>query len=41
MRNKVIHEYFGVDFETVWKTAKNQIPNLKTQISELIKKEKS
>lgn len=26
MRNKIAHEYFGVDFETVWKVVKEDIP---------------
>jgi uncharacterized protein with HEPN domain len=39
MRNKVIHEYFGVDIEIVWKTAKKQIPALEKKISYLIKQE--
>ena len=39
MRNKVIHEYFGVDIEIVWKTAKKQIPALKRKISALLKYE--
>lgn len=34
MRNKVIHEYFGVDKEVLWQTAKENLPNLK----ELVKK---
>lgn len=29
MRNKIIHEYFGIDLEIVWKTAKNRLPQLK------------
>jgi uncharacterized protein with HEPN domain len=39
MRNKVIHEYFGVDIEIVWKTAKKQRPALKRKISALLKHE--
>jgi uncharacterized protein with HEPN domain len=39
MRNKVIHEYFGVDTEIVWKTAKKQIPTLKKKIFTLLKHE--
>ena len=39
MRNKVIHEYFGVDIEIVWKTAKKQIPVLKNKIFVLLKQE--
>jgi uncharacterized protein with HEPN domain len=38
MRNKVIHEYFGVDIEIVWKTARKQIPSLKKKMSVLVKK---
>ena len=38
MRNKLIHEYFGVIMERVWDTAKNDIPKLKKQISELLEK---
>lgn len=29
MRNKLIHEYFGVKLELVWKTSKQKIPTLK------------
>ncbi len=36
MRDKLIHEYFGIDPDTVWDTAKNDIPKLKKQISKLI-----
>ena len=36
MRNKMIHEYTGVDLETVWKTASSDIPNLKKKIKDLI-----
>ncbi len=35
MRNKVIHEYFGVDEMILWKTVKEDLPILKKQISEL------
>lgn len=34
-RSKVIHEYFGVDTEILWKTVVEDIPLLKKQISEL------
>src|SRR3989338_7386831 len=33
MRNKVIHEYFGVDWEILWDTIKEDIPKLKKQIN--------
>lgn len=28
MRNHLVHVYFDVDFETVWKTVQKDIPNL-------------
>jgi uncharacterized protein with HEPN domain len=35
MRNKVIHEYFGVDEDILWKTIKEDIPELKEKIINL------
>lgn len=35
MRNKINHEYFGVDLEILWKTVKEDLPILKKQISRL------
>lgn len=35
MRNKVIHEYIAVDVEILWKTIKEDLPNLKDQIKNL------
>ena len=32
MRDKLIHNYFGVDLGAVWDTAKKDIPRLKHQI---------
>jgi len=37
MRNKLIHEYFGVDLKRVWKTVKEDIPNLKPQFDKILK----
>ena len=37
MRNKVIHEYFGVDIEIVWETIKSSLPALKKSIKKLEK----
>jgi uncharacterized protein with HEPN domain len=37
MRNKVIHEYFGVDEEILWKTLKEDFPPFKLQIAEILK----
>jgi uncharacterized protein with HEPN domain len=36
MRNKVIHEYFGIDPEILWQTAKEDIPALKKKIKDLV-----
>lgn len=32
MRNKVIHEYFGVDLDILWKTINEDLPELKNQL---------
>ena len=37
MRDKVIHEYFGVDFKVVWKTVKEDIPSIKPLIQDVVK----
>jgi uncharacterized protein with HEPN domain len=37
MRDKLIHDYFGVDIEKVWLTVQNDIPVLKKQISRILK----
>ncbi len=36
MRNKAIHEYFGIDEEILWKTIKDDLPVFKEQILGLI-----
>ena len=38
MRDKLIHEYFGVDMEQVWLTAKDDIPYLKGEIAGILSK---
>ena len=37
MRNNLIHEYFGVDKQEVWNTAKQDLPALKKEIEILLK----
>jgi uncharacterized protein with HEPN domain len=37
MRDKLIHAYFGMDTETIWKTVKENIPQLKQAIKKLVK----
>ncbi len=41
LRNKVSHEYFGVDYEIIWDVAKNHLPENKIQIDEIIVRETS
>ncbi len=36
MRNVFVHEYFGVDSSLVWEIIKNDIPELKTKIKEIL-----
>jgi uncharacterized protein with HEPN domain len=38
MRDKLIHDYFGVDIDTVWLSAIKDIPNLKKEIKRIIEK---
>ena len=35
MRNKFIHEYFGIDEEILWKTIKEELPIFKDQIKKI------
>ena len=35
MRDKLIHDYFGVDVEVVWKTIQEDIPMLKSLIEQI------
>lgn len=37
MRNYLIHEYFNVDYDEVWKTLKEDLPMLKRQIQQILK----
>ena len=32
IRNILVHEYFGVDLEIIWKTVKEDLPDLKKQL---------
>ncbi|MCX8492422.1 MAG: DUF86 domain-containing protein [Cyclobacteriaceae bacterium] len=35
MRNKVIHEYFGIDLETLWNVVEVDMPELKIHIAKI------
>ena len=36
MRDKLIHHYFGIDYELVWDVVRNKVPALKKQIVGII-----
>lgn len=36
MRNRLIHEYFGVSLKAVWQTVEKDLPRLKKWIEDLI-----
>ena len=35
MRNRLIHEYFGVDLHIVWQTIEEDLPSLKTNVRKM------
>lgn len=37
MRNKVVHEYFGIDEEILWQTIQDDLPIFKRQIAKLLR----
>ncbi len=36
MRDRLIHEYFGVDYELVWDVVANRVPELRGQIAAIL-----
>lgn len=38
-RNRLIHEYFGVDLQIVWKVVENELPQLLNDINDILGKE--
>lgn len=38
MRDKLIHEYFGVKLDLVWATVKQNLPELEKQLYEILRK---
>jgi len=39
MRDRVVHHYFGIDYELVWEAAAVKVPSLRQQISEILRLE--
>lgn len=37
MRDKLIHDYFGVDYEIIWKTIQDKLPEFNNEINKLLK----
>lgn|GEM_PF-85809 len=37
MRDKIIHSYFGVDHEIVWRVAKERLPKIRHMIEDILK----
>ena len=36
LRNRVSHEYFGIDYEIIWDIANNYLPQNRIQIEEIL-----
>jgi uncharacterized protein with HEPN domain len=36
LRNRIVHDYTGVDLAIVWEVARNALPGLQTQIEALV-----
>jgi uncharacterized protein with HEPN domain len=39
MRDRLIHDYMGINYSIVWDVAKNKIPELHSQIIQVLAKE--
>lgn len=38
MRNIFVHEYFGIDIDLAWQIIRNDIPNLKAKVIDILQK---
>jgi uncharacterized protein with HEPN domain len=41
MRDRLIHDYFGVDYEIVWDVVQNKIPPLYQKIRNIVQQQKN
>ena len=39
MRDRLVHGYFGVDYDIVWDVVQNKIPQLRQEIQEILERE--
>ena len=37
MRDKIIHFYFGVNWDIVWQTVKDKMPQLKSKVENILR----
>jgi len=37
IRDKLIHQYFGIDYDIVWNIVANEIPDLKLRLEKIMK----
>ena len=37
MRDRLIHDYFGVDYELVWDVVQHRVPELRDQLASVLK----
>ncbi|MBS1778261.1 MAG: DUF86 domain-containing protein [Bacteroidetes bacterium] len=37
LRNRIIHEYFGIDYEIVWQIIQENIPELQERVQQTLK----
>ena len=38
MRDKIIHQYFNIDYELLWDVIKNKLPGIKEEIQTVLKR---
>lgn len=38
MRHLLVHQYFGIDLDEIWNTAKQDLPKLQQEISRILKR---
>lgn len=38
MRDRLIHDYFGVDYELVWDVVRNRIPELRGELASILER---
>ncbi|HPD13424.1 MAG TPA: DUF86 domain-containing protein [Planctomycetota bacterium] len=39
MRDRLIHAYFGVDYDIVWNVVRTKLPRLREQLAEVLRRE--